>query len=112
MENFDFTIKGGSGKYTDLDKEYNKYLIGIMQDIDDEGLFRWETYNVIMEELLNMDLETVFNEVKYRLTDGDNPNEVMLDVITRVSDSPSGLLWLMKKRIEDYIDEDFYNQFY
>jgi hypothetical protein len=111
MRNFDFTIKGGSGQYTDLDKEYNKFLNNTLRNLDDDMIPRWEIYNVIMDELLELDKVKVFEEIKYRLTDNEDVNEVMLDVITRESNA-SGLLWFMKKRIEDYIDEDFYSRFY
>lgn len=111
MRNFDFTIKGGSGNYTNLDKEYNNLLNEILRTTDDEIIYRWEIYNLIMEELLNLDKENIFEEIKYRLTDKEDPNNVMLDIIDRESNS-SGLLWFIKKRIEEYIEEDFYNQFY
>jgi hypothetical protein len=111
MEDFDFTIKAGSGKYSNLDKEYDKFLKQTMQNLEEEKVYRWETYNLIMEELLNDGKEEIFQEIKYRLTDGENPNEVMLDVITRESNS-NGLVWLMKKRIEEYLEEDFFERFY
>jgi len=111
MKNFDFTIKGGSGYYSKLDKEYNNFLTNTLRTIEEESIHRWEIYNLIMEELLKLDKRNTFEEIKYRLTDGENPNKVMLDIIKRESNS-SGLLWFMKKRIEEYIDEDFYNRFY
>ena len=111
MRNFDFTIKGSSGHYTDLDKEYNKYLKETLRNLDEEMIYRWESYNLIMDELLKLGKVKLFEEIKYRLTDNECVNEVMLDVITRDSNT-SGLLWFIKKRIEDYIDEDFYSQFY
>lgn len=111
MEDFDFTIKSGSGKYSNLDKEYDKFLKKTLQTLDEEKLYRWETYNLIMEELIKEGKVSTFEEIKYRLTDGEDPNDVMLDVITRESNS-SGLVWLMKKRIEEYKNEDFFNNFY
>jgi hypothetical protein len=53
-----------------------------------------------------------FDEVKYRLTDGENPNQVILDIINRDLDSVNGLVWLLKRRIEEYIEEDFIRRFY
>ena len=35
----------------------------------------------------------------------------LLDVIKREKNE-CGMIWLMKKRIEEYIDEDFFNRFY
>lgn len=111
MEDFDFTIKAGSGKYSNLDKEYEKFLKKTLINLNDEKLYRWETYNLIMEGLLNDGKHETFQEVKYRLTDGENPNDIMLDIISR-ENNYNGLLWLMKKRIEEYLDEDFFEQFY
>lgn len=112
MKNFNYVIKDGSGRYSNLDKEYNKFLENTLKDVqDDQTLYRWETYNMIMSELLELGKNNLFNEVKYRLTDGENPNEVMLSVLDRVP-SVSGFLWLIRKRIEEYIDDDFQNQFY
>ena len=111
MEELNFIIKSGSGKYSNLDKEYNKFLRNIILDLKDDMIYRWETYNLIMEELIKDNKVDTFEEVKYRLTDGENPNEVMLNIITREKNN-NGLLWLMKKRIEDYIEEDFFSRFY
>jgi len=111
MKEFEFTIKCGYSKYSYLDKEYNKFLINTISDLDDEHKERWDTYNIIIEDLLNEGEEKLFQEIKYRLTDGENPNDVMLDIINR-EENCSKLLWLLKKRIESYKDEDFYNQFY
>ena len=111
MKAFDFTIKTGSGEYTKLDKEYNKYLINTMINVSEEKYCRWETYNLIMEQLINEDKDTEFEEVKYRLTDGEDPNYVMLDMVNR-DKNECGLIWLMRKRILEYIDEDFFGKFY
>jgi|TARA_Y100000389_G_scaffold169148_1_gene175199 hypothetical protein len=111
MDDFDFTIKSGSGKYSNLDKEYGNFLKTITQKLDGEKLYRWESYNLIIEELIKENKLSTFEEVKYRLTDGEDPNNVMLDIITRENNS-NGLMWLMKKRIEEYKNEDFFDQFY
>jgi len=112
MKNFDYLIKDGSGRYSSLDKEYNKFLELTLNDIQDEDiLYRWDTYNTIMSELVNLGKIELFNEIKYRLTDGEDPNLVMLDIIDR-DDNASGILWLVRKRIETYIDDDFEEQFY
>lgn len=112
MKDFNFTIKSGSGKYSNLDREYDKFVKKIIADIDNETkIFRWEIYNLIMDELLKDGMINLFEEIKYRLTDGEDPNDVMLDILKSVSNS-NGFLWLMKKRIEEYKEEDFYNRFY
>jgi hypothetical protein len=47
---------------------------------------RWETYNVIIETLLSKVDTHYFEEIKYRLTDGEDPNIVILDIIEREVD--------------------------
>ena len=112
MKNFDYTIKNGSGRYSNLDKEYNKFIEATLNDTQDEKIiYKWEIYNLIMDELLQLGKEHLFNEIRYRLTDGENPNYVIMDIIERDSNL-SGFLWLIRKRIEEFINEDFENQFY
>ena len=105
------TIKDGSGVYNSLDRGYEEYLNEVLSDDDDEVIGRWETYNLIMDELISDGKIDIFNEIRYRFTDGEDPNEVILDVILRLGESTS-LMWFMKKRIEDYIEDDFINRFY
>jgi len=112
MEYFDFTIKDGVGKYTSLDKEYNTFLRRTMANLDEDKLDRWEVYNVIVDELIKIGYNNVFKEIKYRLTDGEDVNHIILDVMTNEITNLSSLLWFMKKRIKGYIDKDFYGQFY
>tara|TARA_R100000988_G_C3986912_1_gene160310 strand:+ start:834 stop:1175 length:342 start_codon:yes stop_codon:yes gene_type:complete len=113
MKNFNYTINSGSGRYTNLDKEYNKFLEKTLRNIkdDDDVIHKWDTYNLIMTELLQLGKHKLFNEIKYRLTDGENPNEVMIDILDR-DNNLSGFLWLVRKRIEEYINDDFENKFY
>lgn len=112
MEYFDFTIKDGVGKYTSLDKEYNTFLKKTMTNIDEDKLDRWEVYNIIIDELIRIGHNNVFKEIKYRVTDGEDINFIILDVITNEISNSSTILWFMQKRIKGYIDIDFYDQFY
>ena len=112
MENFDYTITNGSGRYSNLDKEYNKFLGETLKGVQDEKIIhKWEIYNLIINELLQLGEDDLFNEIRYRLTDNENPNDVMLDIIYRNSNL-SGFLWLIRKRIEEFSNDDFENQFY
>lgn len=111
MKDINIKIKAGSGKFNNLDKQYNQFIKRTMLNIDEETKQRWETYSVIMDELININRFDYFEEAKYRLTDGEDPNSVMMDMIDR-NKNTSGLLWLMRKRIQEYMDEDFYNRFY
>lgn len=111
MEAKNFTLKAGLGKSTILDKAYSKHIAWILQTLDEETEERWETYNIIIEELLRQGKGIHFQEIKYRLTDGENPNVVMLDIINRDTDV-DGLLWLLKRRVDDYLEADFIKRFY
>ena len=112
MKSFNHPIKGGFGRCLNLDKEYNRYLEKTLKKIqDDDMLHRWETYNLIMEELIELNKLDLFDEVRYRITDDEDPNKVMIDVLNKTG-VLSGFLWLIKKRIKDFINEDFENLFY
>lgn len=110
MKDFNITIKAGTGKFNNLDKEYNNFITLTMTNVDAETKLRWETYSIIMDELLNIGMVDCFEEAKYRLTDGENPNVVLIDMIDR-NKNASGLLWFIRKRVQEYMDEDFYNRF-
>lgn len=111
MEDLDFTIKNGSGTYSNLDKEYNKFINKTLRELDETENNRWDIYNLIMDELIRLELHTVFEEIKYRLTDGENPNTIMFDVVNR-EEFETELTWFLINKIEEYIEEDFYNLFY
>ena len=111
MENYNnFAIKVGKGKYSILDKNYKTLLDKVLSSYDEENKERWELYNTIISELIDTDRIDLFQEIKYRLTDGENPNKVMLNIIKKV-DSES-FLWLLQRRIKEFLEEDFYNRFY
>jgi hypothetical protein len=110
MKEFDFTIKVGSGKYNILDKAYNQFIINTLLTLDDDKKDRWSIYNLIINEFLKSGDVDSFEEIKYRVTDGEDPNKIILDMIQR-DKTPSSQLWYMKKKIEEYIEEDFYSRF-
>lgn len=112
MEANKFIFRAGQGKRTTLDKAYNKHITNIIETLDEEKECRWETYNIIIQELINGGKGEYFEEIKYRLTDGEDPNQVMLDIINREVDEVSGLIWFLKRRIEEYLEDDYLRTFY
>jgi hypothetical protein len=113
MELFDFIVKTNPGKTSVLDKEYIRLIKNIILTSDEEKESRWETYNLIIKDFFDVDGGKYFEEIKYRLTDGENPNLVILDIISRYSEGElSYLIWILKKRVEEYIEEDFFKRFY
>lgn len=110
MKDFNFTIKTGSGKYSKLDKLYQKYLLNIIENLDDNHLHRFDVYDVIVNELIKMGEDKSFGELKYRLTDGENPNLVMLDIVNRY-ENQNAMIWLMGREIYKFMDEDIFSRF-
>jgi hypothetical protein len=108
---FNFTIKFGNGKYNNLDKNYNDYITKMLIDSDENIKTRLEVLSIIMDELIEIKEIDCFEEAKYRLTDGENTLSVMSDMIER-NKHKSNLLWFLKKRIDEFIDEDFHNKFF
>jgi N12 class adenine-specific DNA methylase len=109
MDAINFIIKSRPGKLTNLDKAYAKVIKNIQLNLTEETRQRWEVYNSIIEELLNNKRENRFTEIKYRITDGENPNDVILDVINK--DEISGYLWVLNKKLEEYKQEDLIKRF-
>ena len=94
-----------------LGKMYERLIKTNIDAINEDQEIRWETYDLILYELKREDDYKTYDEIKYRITDGESPNEVFYDVVLRGNYS-SPLIWLFKRRIEDFIDEDSYGRFY
>lgn len=112
MEANKFLLKAGQGKSTTLDKAYSNHINRVIETLDEEKEGRWETYNIIIQELINEGKGNYFSEIKYRLTDGEDPNQVMLDIINREVDEVNGVIWFLKRRIEEYLEDDYLRRFY
>lgn len=113
MERYDFIVKKGRGKNTTLDKEYSKLIDNIISTSNEEKEGRWEIYNLIISEFFKIDDGVYFKEIKYRLTDGEDPNGVILDIISRYNpDEINAFISFLKKRVEEYAEEDFFRKFY
>lgn len=106
MKEFNLIVKSKSGKFSMLDKLYRDFVINSLVNFDDETITRWEIYNTIMSELVNIGKHESFQEIKYRVTDGENPNLVMLDIINKFCED-NDLIWLLKPTVEVFVIEDF-----
>ena len=112
MEPFDFIVKRG-GKSTNLDREYVRLINDILTTNDEERSGRWETYNLIIREFFSIDNGQYFQEIKYRLTDNEDPNKVILDILSRYEpEDLGGWIWILKRRVEEYMDDDTYQRFF
>lgn len=112
MDAKNFLFKASQGKHSTLDKAYNKHINNLIDTLDEENQGRWETYNMIIQELINEGKEDYFNEIRYRLTDGEDPNKVILDIVDRDLDQINSLIWFLKRRVEEYLEEDYFKRFY
>lgn len=99
-------------KRTFLDKAYNLHITNVLDGLNEELESRWETYDLILEELKKETKKDYINEVKYRFSDGENYNIVIIEILDRESENINELLWYLKKRVEEYIEEDFFKNFF
>lgn len=112
MNTKNILFKSSSNRRTNLDKAYNSHIINLFEELDEDKKARWETYNLIVEVLTESTKKDYMKEIKYRITDGEDPNIILTDIINREGDTADGLIWFLKKRIEEYMDEDFFNRFF
>ena len=109
MYNNSFTIKSTNGKFNYLDKSYQNLIIKNTKL--DVNLERWEIYSKIIDKVIEIAGPREFKNIKYRLTGGDNPNDVMFEMIEKYSDK-SVLLQSLEIFIRNFSDEDWINRFY
>jgi len=112
MNTKNILFKSGGNRRTNLDKAYNSHIINLFKGLDEERKARWETYNLIVEVLTESTKKDFMEEIKYRVTDGEDPNIILMDIINRESENVDGLIWFLKRRVEEYIDEDFFGRFF
>jgi hypothetical protein len=107
-----FLLKNNKTKQTTLDKAYYKHINCMLYTLNEDEEIRWDTYNLIVENLIKQGGKKILHEIKYRITDGENPSSVILDIANRESDSLDGMVWYLKKRLEEYLEEDFFKRFF
>lgn len=113
MSKYNNIEKMRTGKSTMLNREYTKLVNNLSNNDDEENETRWEVYNVIIGEFFQLDGGRYVDEIKYRFTDGEDINNILSDIISRYgTDEISHFLWQMKKRLDDFIEEDFFKRFY
>jgi hypothetical protein len=112
MGNNFYLLNPSHGKESTLDKAYHKYIEKLRLTLSEDDENRWEIYSIIMEQLISQGKYEYLTEIKYRITDGENPNQVILDIIERESDNVDNVTWFFKRRIEEFLDDDFFKRFY
>lgn len=111
MKNGSSNTNTGPNRYRVLDKMFDRLIRETLSTIEEGHWERWETYDLILFELKRECDYDTYDEIRYRLTDGEAPASVFYDVIMR-GDYSSSLIWLFKGRLETYLDEDYYSRFY
>lgn len=111
MDGLNYCVRHSHGKFNFLDKAYNKFIKESLSKGDDNDIERWEVYNTIMVELINLGRVDYFDEAKYRITGNEKPNDVMLDIINRDYEIKS-ILSEYIERLNYFIDCDLISRFY
>jgi hypothetical protein len=110
MDISNYTIKLGFGKYNYLDKAYRD-LIRKQINNSESWAQRWEIYDMIINEIIILEDEDIFQEFKYRVTGGEDVNHVLLDIINTKMEYNLIASSLINK-IEEYYDIDWLKEFY
>lgn len=110
MSDLKFSIKRGVGKYNLLDRTYEKFIKNALNMCDESNIERWELYSLMMDELLVMGKDKYFEEAKYRMTEGENPNKVMLSIYDRDKDTRENFKNYINK-LNFYFEEDLIMRF-
>jgi hypothetical protein len=110
MDIKNFIIGNGSPNKNKLDSDYKNFILNTINNCDDTHVERWEIYNDIVDEIVKLGYDSEFEEIKYRVTDGENSNEVLLDIFNRIELTP--ILMFYSKHLEDYLESDKYSKFF
>lgn len=91
------------GKFTLLDKEYkedfDKRTEKAINNVEHE---KCELQDMIMKQLMNENEITLIYETKYRVTNGEDPMSVLLEIFKRREDLRS-LMWMQERRVEEHV---------
>jgi len=110
MDIKNFIIGNGSPNKNKLDSDYKNFILNTINNCEDAQFERWENYNSVIDEIVKLGYNSEFEEIKYRITDGENPNEVLLSIFGRIELSP--ILMFYSKLLEDYLESDRYSKFF
>ncbi len=111
MDSSKITIRTGNSKSNILDKVYNKFIKNHLINTNEETKERWETYDSIISELIWLNRTDCFEEIKYRLTDGETFNDIIIDIINRDNEIKTQL-WCYIAKVEEYENRDLLRRFY
>lgn len=110
MDELKFNIKGGFGKHNELDKAYNRLIQSHLNSCDDNEKERWVTYSSVIDEIIDLKQMNSFRELKYRITDGENINKVLISIINDNSELKTELKKYLRT-LQLYDDVDFMKRY-
>ena len=106
MEKEKNTIKYLSNK-TILDKKFHSF---IKNNINDIKIERVSIYEAIISELLWLDKIELINEIKYRVTENEDPNDVLIDTLG--NDEVCYVMNAYINQLKDFRNKDIMDRFY
>jgi hypothetical protein len=77
MEAIKSLLQANQGNKSTLNRAYNKHIYNILTTLNEENEERWENYTAIIYSILNDTKMDHTDEMKYRITDGENPNNII-----------------------------------
>ena len=80
-----------------LDNEYRIYVFNKTFKAPMGEKRKWDLYHNIIEELTHMGDYNNVNEIKYRITDGEDPTIVLREKISKLHTFSFNIQYLMKK---------------
>lgn len=105
-----YTIKVGVGKYNYLDKAYVSLINNLIFQ-NESWLERWDTYDEAINEIISIGGYELFEEIKYRLTGGEDINHVLLSIMHDELE-PNLFVVSLIDRIKEYSDIDWLKNFH
>lgn len=83
-----------------LDNEFRTFVFEKTYRATEEEKKKWRLYNTIIEELRWLGDNQSVDEIKYRITDGEDPKKVFKDTI----ESPKYFSYKLQKLAEDILN--------
>lgn len=85
MKNID-VIKVMEGYDRELDFTYKAHILQTTTKSNMDVRRRWVTYEKILDELVLIGEHKKIDEIKYRITDGENDKKVFSEVLDKIKD--------------------------
>ena len=95
----------GSRESKTLNNLFNRFITKLVHSMSEEELSRTYTYDLIINEWDIEEKISYLEELKYRVTDGEDINQVLLDIIGN-DELPTNIAKNQKSLLREYISQD------